>query len=151
MLRDLQRGSRSECVQSARLIALGKQSLACGESDQASCTVPRRHQLAETQRTRSTTDARWRLQGQERPHRISRIVSAVTSENGERGRNRTFSLLIKSWFSPTWLMAASEPININQRLIFTKARTEAFGRSSEKGRIGAFGSMRTAHSRHTYR
>ena len=56
--------------------------------------------------------------------------------SGECGRNRTYNLLIKSWFSRTRSTAASEPTN--QRLTFTKARTEAFDKSSEKGRIGAY-------------
>jgi len=85
------------------------------------------------------------------PNRGSRDrlqIRQLVEKGGERGRNRTFNLLIKSWFSRTRLTAASD--QTNQRLTFTNARTEALDKSCEKGRMAHIGSRRTAHLRHTY-
>jgi len=42
---------------------------------------------------------------------VYELLLELVEKNGERGRNRTFNLLIKSWFSRTRLTAASDPIN----------------------------------------
>jgi hypothetical protein len=56
-------------------------------------------------------------------------------KHGERGRNRTYNLLIKSRSGLTFRF---RPCHVqNQQFAITLARTEALEESSEKGRIGA--------------
>jgi hypothetical protein len=56
--------------------------------------------------------------------------------DGERGRNRTFNLLIKSQRIPVSTVIAIT--FLNQSLTHNQARTEALGSSIEKARIGAY-------------
>jgi hypothetical protein len=55
---------------------------------------------------------------------------------GERGRNRTFNLLIKS--QRILVSTVSAITLLNQSLTHNQARTEALGSSIEKARIGAY-------------